>query len=406
MRSLGFFPIVLAVALSVGGCATAPAPVVDAAPVDPSWPIALTAYRTTSADIYLGNLDASIAEMQRALAERDEPEYRTALAGSLYHRYRIVGRVEDAEEALRLLDAAVAAEPKQARHRQLRAVVLSAFHRFPEALADLDAAEESGVRAADLRSTRREIQLALGEYDKLREEFARSHELVHDFAELAHRADLRVAQGDLAGATFMYRAAQAEYREVNPFPLAWLHLQQGIAYLRFGEVENARRFFAAAHERMPTYYLATEHLAETETLLGNYERARELYLGVIEQTGNPEFTAALSQLERKAGNRNRAEQLQKEAEAGYTDLLRRNPSAYAQHAAEFFIDIGKPERADELAKQNLAIRQDIGSWILRATTAHAAGDKPAACAAKANALATGLKPLELRELEALRLRCE
>src|SRR5688572_8540954 len=79
---------------------------------DPSWPLDTGAYRTTSAELYLGNVDARIAELRRIVAERDRNEHRTALAGSLYHRYRVLGRLEDAEEALRLLDAAVAAEPE------------------------------------------------------------------------------------------------------------------------------------------------------------------------------------------------------------------------------------------------------------------------------------------------------
>ena len=388
----------------LAACAAKPVQPVADVP-DPAWPISTTHYRTTAASIYLGNLDARISELQRLLAEQDRAEYRTSLAGSLYHRYRVLGRVADAEEAMRLLDAAVAAEPSVPAHRVTRAVVLAGFHRFKEALSDLDAAEKSGANPKELMGTRREIRLALGEYEALAEEFARSGELSHDFLELAHRADLRVNQGDLEGATFRYRAAQAEYRDVNPFPLAWLHVQQGIAYLRYGRLEDAKRFFEAAHARMPTYYLATEHLAETETRLGHHDRARELYAQVIEQTGNPEFVAALSGLEADAGNRKLAAELAQRAEAGYADLLRTNPAAYAQHAADFFVEIGKPERAYELARENLALRQDIGSWILLAQAAHAAGDDVRACEARDKALDTGLKPPELAELDAFAAAC-
>ena len=374
-------------------------------PADPSWPLRMVHYRTTSGAIYLGNLDARIEELQRIVAERGMAVHRTALAGSLYHRYRVVGRFKDAEEALRLLDAAVATEPAVAEHRQMRAVVRSGFHRFTEALEDLDAAAAAGAPEETLRKTRREIRLALGDYAPLREDFAHSTELAADFDELAHRADLRLQQGDPIGANFLYRAAQTQFRDVNPVPLAWLHVQQGIAHLRYGNVLEARRFFAAAHERLPQYTLATEHLAECETSLGNLDAARALYREVIAQTANPEFVAALAGLERAAGNTAEADRLTQDAERGYTDLLKRNPAAFAQHAAEFYIDIGKPERADALARENLQLRQDVGSWILLAQTAQAIGDEARACDARAHAVETALRPPELSDLDALASRC-
>lgn len=397
----------------LAGCAGEHGTMYDPAPAattstlsDPTWPLQPSAYRTTSGAIYLGNVDARIDEYRRIIAERNLAVHRVALAGDLYHRFRVTGRLADAEEAMTLLDAAIVADPTAAQAYQLRGVVRSGFHRFREALADLDAAQTHGAKATDLAATRREIELALGDYAKLRNEFEHSTDVTPNFYELAHRADLRVMQGDLAGATFLYRAAQTQYRDTNPVPLAWLHVQQGIALLRFGKVEEARDFFAAAHARLPQYYLATEHLAECEAALGNTERARELYRAVIAQTGNPEFVAALSGLEREAGNAADADRLARDAEAGYETLLASYASAYAQHAAEFFIEIGKPERAYALAQQNLTVRRDIGSWILLANAASAAGDMPAACEARARVQATGLKPPEIADLAPLAARCD
>ena len=409
--------ICIALATALSGCASAPSTTATTAPAetaaaiasppaaDPLWPLQPEAYRTTSGAIYVGNLDARIDEYRRIIAARDMAVHRVALAGDLYHRYRVLGRIADAEEALALLDAAIAADPDAAQAYQLRAVVRAGFHRFDEALTDLDAAQTRGAKPADLASTRREIQLALGDYAALGSEFTRSADVTPNLYELAHRADLRVMQGDLAGATFLYRAAQTQYRDVSPVPLAWLHLQQGIALLRFGKIAQAREFFAAAHARLPQYYLATEHLAECEAALGNHDRAREIYRDVIAQTGNAEFVAALSGVERSAGNTAEADRLVREAEAGYEALLAKYPSAYAQHASEFFIEIGKPERAYALAQENMAVRQDVGSWILLATTAEAAGNTQAACAARDKVLATGMTPPELAELKPLENRC-
>ena len=390
----------------LAACAgTRPTEPVEPVAVDATWPLDTAAYRTTSATIYLGNLDARIDMLRTRSTQSDAPRLRSTLAGSLYHRYRVLGRLADAEEAATLIDAAVAAEPDVAEHRQLRAIIRAGFHRFGAALDDLDAASHAGAPPEALQRTRRDIQLALGDYAALRQELRDSGSLSQDFDELAHRADLRLLLGDATGSEFLYRAAQAQYRDVNPVPLAWLHVQQGIALLRQERVAEARRFFAAAHARIPQYYLATEHLAECETRLGNYDAARTLYRDVIAQTGNPEFIAALAGLERQAGNDAEAERLNRDAEAAYSALMARYPDAFGQHAAEFLIEIGQGERADALAQSNLALRHDIGSWILMAQTALAVGDVARACAARAQAVQTALRPPELAELDALAPRC-
>lgn len=369
----------------------------------PNWPASPTHYRTTAGAIYLDNLDARIDELRRVTATPDGDGARVPLARSLYHRHRVVGRLEDAEAALRELDLAIAAGEPASETLPLRAVVLGGFHRFDEAMHALDAAVEAGASASTLARTQTELQLARGDYAALADEFARSTDLDADFHTMTHRADLRLQLGDAAGALFRYRAAQELYRDVNPVPLAWLHVQQGIALLRLERVEEAREFFAAAHARLPQYYLAAEHLAECEARLGRHDEARRLYAAVIAQTGNPEFVAALSGVERDAGRREESERLAREAEAGYAMLLARHPAAFGQHAAEFLIERGDLARADALARANLGVRRDIGSWLLAAQTAAALGARERACEALAAARATPLRPPEFA-VEAAALR--
>jgi tetratricopeptide (TPR) repeat protein len=372
---------------------------------DPTWPLDPQRYRTTSGAIYLGNLDARIEELERVVAHGGTPHHRVALARSLYQRYQVIGRIADAEAAMRVVEASVAASAAPGEAHALHAILLVSFHRFDEAEAALAAAANAGADAEGLRRTRIELQLARGDYAAMRDEFERSAEIAADFHLLAHRADLRLQLGDPAGAAFLYRAAQSTYRDVNPVPLAWLHVQQGIAWLRQGKVAHAREFFAAAHARLPQYYLATEHLAECEARLGRLDEARRLYHAVIAQTGNPEFIAALSGVEREAGNAAEAERLARQAERAFEALLSRHPSAAGQHAAEFFIERGQAERADALARDNLVLRQDVGSLILLAQTAQAVGDTARACEARARALDTGLRPPEMEELDALGRNC-
>jgi len=368
------------------------------------WPVSGRYYRTTSADIYLGNLDARIAslEAQVAAGHRDRVE---TLAAQRYHRYRIGGRLEDAERAGELLHEHAERDWLTPAGMLLHAITLSGMHRFDEADAWLGRAADAGADAEAVRDARADLMVARGDYRGLAGDLAVSAEPAADFYALAHRADLRLLQGDLAGAESHYLAAQTLYRDSNPVPLAWLHTQMGIAFLRHGRIEDARRFFAAAVDRLPGYYLAEEHLAECEMLVGELDAARARYQRVIEQTGNPEFIAALAALEAEAGNEEWAQALGSEARIGYERLLSRHPAGYAQHAAEFFLESGDPQRAYALAAQNAELRSDIGSLILLATTAAAADHWETACAARGAALATGMSPPEIGELEPLEARC-
>jgi thioredoxin-like negative regulator of GroEL len=405
-------PATLVAALLLTACATTPLsqPITETLqpaliPLDVGYPLSTERLRTTDPALFLGNLDARIDTHRQFLARTESAAHRAALAGALNQRFRILGRLKDGEDALANLQRARELDPGRADAQLAYASTLSAFHRFDEAEQALARARQLNANAGALARIERDLNVAQGRYDLLAEDFAHSREPVADFYELAHRADLRVLQGDLDGATHWYHAAQDLYADVDPLPLAWLYAQQGIALLRHGLFAEAQPFFAAAHERLPKFALATEHLAECEFRLGHLERARALYHEVIAQTANPEFIAALAKVEQAAGDLKLAQSLRAQAETGYADLLARHRAAYAQHAAEFLLSIDQPEKALPLARENLALRKDIGSWILLARSSDAVGELSAACNANTAARALNLKPPELAQLDDLALRC-
>ena len=369
------------------------------------WPAPPSVLPTTSGEVYLGNLDGRIEALGRALATAPTPSLHVAMAGALYHRYRIVADLDDAEAALEQVDQAIMQAPRDRQALQLRATVRAGFHRFAEASADLDAAEAAGAAPASLADTRREIALATGRYQALAAELAHSEIPEGGLYELALRGNLRLLQGDLAGAGRQFERAQAQATDSSPVPLAWLHLQQGIALLRAGQPEAANRWFRTAHERLPGYTLATEHLAETEVLLGRLDAARPLYHDVIARTGSPEFLHALAKLEAQAGHGREAVALEARADATWADWLARQPSAFAQHAIPFYLDRDRPADALRLARGNIALRQDVLSWILLARAADAAGDAAEACRASTMARRTGMQPPEMASIEPLTRAC-
>jgi len=365
-----------------------------------SYPANTKHLATTSAKIYLGNLSARIAQLEKNYSAESRTDLAQALAMSLVHRAQILGGLNDSIRAGEILREQVRLNPEHGPLLLAYAGWLARFHLFELAHESLNRISSSNpLLARSMTALKAEIDLATGGYERLGAAFRQPQQGAGaDPYDLASRANAAVLQGDLDLASRLYFEAQSRYRDVGPFPLAWLHTQQGIALLRFGHYEQAVRFFRAARERLPQYYLATEHLAECLVEMGEMDAARELYVEVITQTGNPEFIAALAGLERRAGRMDSAARWDLQADAGYQALLKQYPEAYVQHAAEYYLEIGDLEQAGALAHRNLELRQDVGSRLLVADVARAANDPALACAQAALVAGTGLKPPELSAL--------
>lgn len=360
-------------------------------------PLALHEAATTDPAIFVGNLQAQLQVLSARAAQG--PDWRRQLAGLQYFQARLSGRVEHLEAAdrnLALLRGPLAGDP--AMHL-LDARLHSAFHRFDRAAASLDAAERIGAPPALVRELRAQLRLVHGDVAAARD--AAASLPAADFQALALRANLLLDEDRLAEAERLFDRAQHVYAGSSPYPLAWLHTQHGVGLLRYGHLERARDYFRAAHARLPQFTLATEHLAETEHLLGNHDAAATLYGEAIAASGDPEFHAALAEVERARGNSNAADRADGAADAGFRALLGRHPAAYWQHAAEFYSARGSHAFALELAHSNRALRGDVGSAILLAEVAFAAGERDVACGALHEAGASGLQP---PELQALRVR--
>lgn len=372
----------------------------------PRYPLSREQRATTDPALTLGNLQSRITVLQRQLEERQDGMAAAQLSAALLQRGQILGRLDDQPLALHWAEQAVAWRSDAAETWLAQASAQAALHRFGPAQASLKQAMALGLPAAASIGLQRDISVALGDYQSLSRDFEQAALPDGDFGTLTHRADLLLLKGDLRGASLWLRTAQDFYHDVNPLPLAWLYTQQGIALLRFGQIEEARVFFAAAHQRLPTYFLATEHLAECETLLGNFDEARKLYVQVVEQTGNPEFMAALAELEQQVGDEVRAKDWRDLADQGFQDLVTRDEAAHAAHAVEFWLETGRTdEEVLALARRNAERRADLASLILAARAEFALGAAERGCSLMARIDQTGLQPPELTEVEHYRPRC-
>ena len=359
--------------------------------INPQWPQSTQVYHTTGSSIYLANLNASISSLDRVYGNRPVARIGTPLADKLYHRYGILGRLEDAETALSIIRQVIMQPGATAESYVTLANILTGFHLFSDALAALDHAREMGRNPEQLDNLSREINIALGNYH-----FSAAGNT--GYRGIVATAQEALLQGDFVLASTHFRQAELSYRGTNPYVLAWIQLQQGIAFLRYGDTRTAHHFFDLAHSRIPEYYLATEHLAEAEMLLGNLSTAQLHYQQVSVQTGNPQFHAQLARVHALLGNIAASQQSIALANSGFDRLLASHPQTIGDHAVNFYLSQGQGDRALVLARGNLQNRQNIESWILLANTALAVNERAEACNAWSSAIQSDAHPVEITRL--------
>ena len=229
--------------------------------VGPGWPVATDRRLTTAGDIALANLDGQIAALESRLDRRPDERSLAALAEAVYHRFQLLGRLADAVRARTLLQGADPAL-RGPRLALAEARVLMGFHEFKGVARALDEARALGADDGDIANLQAALDRATGaDGPGAMPPPSAEHTALN---ERATRAAALLDRGRATEATAELKQAQDTYHDTAPLPLAWVHLQQGIVFLRLDDPATARVFFAAAHERLPQYALATEHLAETE----------------------------------------------------------------------------------------------------------------------------------------------
>ncbi len=349
------------------------------------------ARRTTDGSIAVDNLNAQIAGTERLAQSRPlSVQERASQADLLMQRGQILGRVGDYEAAAAIADALVAEAPSDPTALLARARTRATFHRFTDALADVDEAVRRGALASAADAVRVGILQATG---KDTEALAIRRHLAErrpDILTLGGEATLRAARGELDEAERLFAAALASYRDVSPFPVAWIEFQRGLVWMREDDHARARELLAAAHRRLPQHAQAQGHLAEVEAALGHTDQAIALLRPLAERSEDPDYAAQLARILIEAGRADEATPFRDRAAARYDELMTKHPEAFADHAAEFWLAAGNdPARALGYAERNLALRPTVRAWELVLRAAQAAGKGDRACAAAQGAREAG-----------------
>jgi tetratricopeptide (TPR) repeat protein len=346
--------------------------------------------RSTSAGIYLRNLKSRKISIGKRLAK--SPTGSSALsqlAGWHMEQQLLDGDPTHADKALAALDKAIASTPDSRALRLRRAGVLGHLHRFADAQVDVEFALKGDPTNPTARRALGKVLQNRGKYAEAKPHLAVAPSRP-TYRDLGERAGNLFKDGKVDRADHTLRIAAATYRDVHPIPLAWIDLQRGLLRLRTGRWAEAKPFFETAYNRLPTYYLVAEHLAEVEAKLGNHTRALELYDAVVSQTHLPEFMAARAGVLADMGRKADAEAALTEADARWDALMVAHGSAYAAHAIGFWLDDRpNPAKARKWADANLKLRRDAESLVMAARAYAATGDKVGARAMLEEALPNG-----------------
>jgi tetratricopeptide (TPR) repeat protein len=341
---------------------------------------------TTNAGIAMGNLDGTIETRTKLYASSpNDANSGLTLVNALLTRGQFAGRIADYETADALTANMVTKSPKSADAHLARASTAATFHRFSEALTELDAAAGLGASPTAIKNARASIFLAQGRLDEISELGA-----WQDGADPLSMVSAAAFTGELGRtevAETLFERARASYRDVSPFTVALTDFQRASLYERSGERAKARAYFTEAVHILPMYAHAVVHLAN---LLPATE-AKGLLTSIASTADDPEVVAALSDANRRTGDAEGATKLADKARARYETLLKAHPEAFYDHGAAFYLGVGADGiKALALAKQNAALRKTAASvdlWLTAAQTGPNANDTTERCAAATAGLA-------------------
>ena len=312
----------------------------------------------TDGTIALLNLSAQIGalELEDRLS-RATVQARAGLVELVTLRGLIVGRIADYDRAETIAEQLVRNAPTEATAWIVRARTRAVFHRFNDALADLDRAERLSLDVETANGERAAIFQALGRYDEalaLRDDAVARRE---SFENVAALVGLHAERGEMDAAERRYAQSLNLHRGVSPFPLALLDFQLGRMWMDEGRPEDARRSFEAAQRRVPAYAPATGHLAEVEAQLGETDSALVRLYPLAASSDDPDYAAQLAHILGEAGCGDESRHWGRLAAARYEELLASRPEAFADHAAEFWLAAGAdPDKALRWARMNLDVR--------------------------------------------------
>jgi tetratricopeptide (TPR) repeat protein len=322
---------------------------------------------TTDGEIAVINLESA---RRRSLSQFFHDPLRGGVAESVLEHERLTAQFLGDVSAFDRLESVakhlVELEGGSGRTALIQAQVASMTHRFADARHLLAQAQIGDAPTDDIRRLKLNVDHACGAnlngvLDQRRETARKSGRLEDLVALGALLGDL----GEFSEADHVYGQALRAYRDVSPFPVAWVCFELGRLW---GELASepqtgvATRWYRRAIDCLPGYTKARVHLAEIYTSCGRMDDAQALLVPAV-ASGDPEVRWRLADALSFQGECAVAEAHMQAARCGFEFLLERHLLAFADHGAEFYAGSGNDRhRALELARINAGNRPTLRAF--------------------------------------------
>ena len=304
----------------------------------------------------------------------------------------LTGKVESylaARDALSAMEERQS--PRQPCTQQARFAL--ATHRPKEAESYLQACgseQNAGVRA--------DIAFYSGRYEEAERLASAALTDTPGVENFVRMARVRMATGHPQEAAALLEAAESRYHNQGAQDLAGFKIRRGLVALHSGDFERARALYRAALRELPGWWLAEEHLAEVQVLLGEPEDALQLYDKVIAEVGFAEFLEARAALRGDMGEVEQAADDLALARSQFEERLQLLPEATSGHVLGFYLEHGPIEQALELAEEDYRRRPYGEAAIALAEARMLSGDAETAAELLETQLAAGWNTAEARHL--------
>ncbi len=325
------------------------------------WSIVLAAAGAAAAQTQ-GATDQRIASIEQRLKRSPRnASLRDDLAGAYLQKMRETSDGSYLDRADRIVIGILQDQPDQYEARRRWLEIEMQRHHFAQVIALARTMVGERPEDAAVWGMMGDAQMETGKYDAAADTYQRAVDLRPNLTTYNRVAFYRFVTGDAEGGIDIMRLAiRSDSREAEN--VAWCMAELGRMLLKTGATGEAEVAFAQALARFPGYHPAVAGLGRVQAIRGKYQDAIRLLRAAQAKAPFPEYTALLARIYTKIGNREAAGQ--QIALLDVADRLDRVAGQTANRVLSLaYSDLGhRVDRALELARAELQVRQDVYSY--------------------------------------------
>jgi tetratricopeptide (TPR) repeat protein len=299
-----------------------------------------------------------------------------------------------ADQALR---ESLKLDPGQSGVVRHLAYVLYMRHEFADAAAHASKAIGLDPGDSDAHGVLGDAYLETGKYELADRAYRTMIQIKRDLSSYSRLSGLKSLKGDPRGAIEdLERAIEIGQADGSPAEaIAWAQWQLGNEHLALGDLAKAEARYLASMQTYANYHRALAGLGQVRAAQGRYDAAIELYQKAIAIIPQPDYVVALGDVYTKIGRHEDARRQYALVEyIGRLNAL--NRVLYNRELALFYADHDtKLTEALDLARRELAVRQDIYAYDVLAWSLYKNGEPGGAREAMTEALKLGTRDARL-----------